>query len=132
MAKHLNKKDVTLVKSILDTWEGKLSWDLLSNAFEQRSGRSVARQTLASNELIKQAFDHRKNQLKLGSLNTKTPQSLATAAQRIARLENENARLIAENSRLLEMFELWQYNAYKHNLSDDQLNEPKPKVDRRS
>ncbi|MGA8728994.1 MAG: hypothetical protein WB608_09605 [Terracidiphilus sp.] len=38
--------------------------------------------------------------------------------------------LQVRNSRLLEQFVKWQYNAYKRGISVDELNEDLPRIDR--
>ena len=38
MAKHLTPKDVLTIKDILDGWQDKLTWDLLIDAYFQRTG----------------------------------------------------------------------------------------------
>ena len=54
------------------------------------------------------------------------------AAQRIKRLEEENARLKKENELFLEQFVVWQYNANRNGLSEAQLNSPLSVIDRDS
>jgi hypothetical protein len=52
------------------------------------------------------------------------------AVERIARLEGENARLTAENSRLIEQFVCWAYNAHTRGLDRGFLTRPLPAVKR--
>ena len=61
-----------------------------------------------------------------------TQLSIAVAAQRIKRLEEENVRLKKENELFLEQFVVWQYNAHRNGLSKAQLNDPLPVIDRDS
>ncbi|WP_211287895.1 hypothetical protein [Xenorhabdus hominickii] len=93
-------------------------------------GNRPTRQSLNANKQIKQAFLDKKARLKGDFLETKTPPSLTIAGQRIKRLEEVNARLKAENARLLEQYVVWQYNAYRHGLSEEKLNAPLPVIDR--
>ena len=132
MAKHLTDQDVDKIIGILDGWQGKLTWDGLCEAASSQVGKRPTRQSLNAHKRIKQAFGDKKERLKGGLLDTKTPPSLAIAGQRIKRLEEENARLKKENSRLLEQYVVWQYNAYRHGLTEDKLNVPLPVVDRES
>lgn len=132
MAKHLSERDIELVVGLIDSWEGKLGWDSLSDAVEPLIGTRPARQTLALQEKIRSAFDHHKARLKSGYVKLKPPASLRIAEQRIRRLEAENARLEHENARLLERFIRWQYNAHKFNVSAEKLDAPLPFVDRDS
>ena len=132
MAKHLSAKDLDLIVTLIDAWEGKLGWEALCEAIEPVVGSRPTRQTLNSHERIKSAFTHQKARLKSGFVSTKRPASLSIAEQRIRRLEAENHRLTRENERLLERFMRWQYNAHKFNVSADKLDAPLPFVDRDS
>lgn len=130
MAKHLTRKDIEILVNLIDAWEGKLGWDALCDAVAPLIGGRPTRQTLSSHTQVKDAFAHKKEQLKDGPVATKKPASLSIAEQRIRRLENENRRLQEENSRLLERFLKWQYNAYKHGVFENELEKPLPRVDR--
>ncbi|MEI4523831.1 hypothetical protein [Pseudomonas sp. CCNWLW23] len=130
MARHLTRRDIEILVNIIDVWEGKLSWDALCDAVAPLIGGRPTRQTLSSHGQVKTAFSHKKEQQKTGIVAGKRPASLSIAEQRIKRLENENDRLRAESSRLLEQFIRWQYNAYKHGLSKDKLDAPLPNIER--
>lgn len=130
MAKHLTDQDVDKIVGILDGWQGKLTWDGLCDAASKQVGKRPTRQSLNSHKKIKQAFTDKKKRLKGDLQEVKTPPSLAIAGQRIKRLEEENARLKKENGRLLEQYVTWQYNAYRHGLTEDKLNMPLPRIDR--
>jgi len=132
MAKHLSAKDLDVIVRLIDGWEGKLAWEALCDAIEPQIGFRPTRQTLNSHERVKSAFTHQKVRLKSGFVSTKRPASLSIAEQRIRRLEAEANRLECENARLLEQFLRWQYNAHKHNVSQEQLDAPMPFVDRDS
>jgi len=45
-------------------------------------------------------------------------------------LQSENEMLKRKNDALLERFVKWQYNAYKNGLTEAQLEEPLPRIDR--
>lgn len=130
LAKHLTDQDIDKIIGILDGWKGKLTWDGLCEAASKQVGKRPTRQSLNTHQRIKQAYESKKERLKSGLKGTKAPPSLAIAGQRIARLEEENARLKNENSRLLEQYVVWQYNAYRHGLTEEKLNVPLPAIDR--
>ncbi|HGS7994518.1 hypothetical protein P3821_26410 [Pseudomonas aeruginosa] len=132
MAKHLTSKDVVALINLIDTWEGKLTWEALCDAALPLIGTRPTRQTLNSHAQIKTAFGHKKAQQKNGFVSTKRPPSLSIAEQRIRRMESEIDRLKAENSELLVRFIKWQYNAYKHGVSKEKLDADLPTIDRDS
>lgn len=130
MAKHLTKSDIDKILGVIDGWSGRLTWEQLCDAAKPVIGHRPTRQTLNGHGQIKEAFSQKKNRLRQQVAEIKSPGSLSIAGARIKRLEEENARLINENKRLLEQFVTWQYNAYKHGLSEYQLNEQLPHIDR--
>jgi hypothetical protein len=130
LAKHLTDADIEKIIGVIDGWSGKLGWESLCDAVAPAIGTRPTRQTLSAQKRVKAAFSDKKNRLKGGMAETKTPPSLAIAGQRIQRLEEENVRLKSENSRLLEQYVVWQYNAYRHGLTEDKLNEALSVIDR--
>lgn len=130
MAKHLTDNDINKIIGILDGWQGKLTWDALCEAASAHVGKRPTRQSLNAHKKIKMAFADKKERLKGSVEDIKTPPSLAIAGQRIKRLEEENARLKNENNRLLEQYVIWQYNAYRHGITEDKLNAALPVIDR--
>ena len=132
-AKNLNDDDVTRIVEILDGWTGRLSWELLIDAIEKRMFSRYTRQALHKHGRIKDAFALRKTTLaERGDRVGKYASSpeMQIALDRIARLTAENQRLEAENSRLLEQFVRWAYNASTRNLDQTFLSQPLPRVDR--
>lgn len=136
MAKHLSDKDIADIVELIDSWhfDVKLTWDKLCDQMRSRLRLEHTRQTIQGYHRIKIAFNDKKINLRgRGGKTPKTPASLSIAANKIARLEAENARLKRENSELLSQFVIWQYNAYAHGVSIPQLNTPLPgKKDRYS
>jgi hypothetical protein len=132
MAKHLTSKNIDALVRLIDSWEEKLTWEALCDEAVKLIGSRPTRQTLNAHKPIKTAFTSRKLCLKIGYKPTKRPASLSIAEQRIRRLEGVNRRLQEENDRLLEQFIRWQYNAYKHGISEDKLNASLPMIDRDS
>lgn len=130
MAKHLTDQDIAKIIGILDGWQGRLTWDSLCEASSKQVGKRPTRQSLNAHKQIKQAFADKKERLKGDLQEIKAPPSLAIAGQRIKRLEEENARIKKESSRLLEQYVVWQYNAYRHGLTEEKLNAPLPRIDR--
>lgn len=132
MAKHLTDMDIQRIVEVIDGCTGKLTWDWLCDNAVKVVGKRPTRQSLNTHTRIKSAFKNKKERLKSGAGEIKTPPSLTVAAQRIKRLEEENARLKKENELFLEQFVVWQYNAHRRGLSEAQLNDPLPVIDRDS
>lgn len=131
MAKHLTKDDVEAIINIIHGWaDEKLTWDEICQSASGVVGKKPTRQSLNSNELIKEAYEVKKSGLKIHGPRTATPSSLKVAASRIAKQQSEIDSLKAKNSALLEQFVKWQYNAYKYGLKEHQLNESLPRIDR--
>lgn len=132
MARHLTDRDIRIFLGVLDSWEGKLTWEALCDKGASLLGSRPTRQTLYAHPAIKSAFNDKKELIKSGFTPLKRPQSLAIAEQRIRRLEGENQRLEAENARLTEKFLRWQYNAEKRGATEDILELPLPDIHRDS
>lgn len=132
-ARNLRDTDVAAIVGILDSWNGKLSWELLLAAIEFRMHQRYTRQALSKHSRILQAFQLRKAGIaESGRAIPKSPSSpeLEAALQRIARLESENLRLEAERANLLEQFARWTYNAHTRGLGLEVLNKALPEVNR--
>jgi len=135
MAKHITDKDIEKVVSLIDQWddEKKFTWDSLCGLALKRYSITATRQTLQGYSRIKSAYSDKKKDLRdNGKRKLKVPPSLNIAAKRIATLEAENNRLKKEQERLLAQFVVWQYNAYAHGITMDELNRPLPKKDSRT
>lgn len=131
-SKNLSDADVADIVSILDGWSEKLTWDLLIEAIVRRKRSTYTRQALHAYERIQHAFALRKKALSEGGGAVQKVESpeLQASLQRIARLKGENARLEAENQRLLEQFATWSYNSHTRGLDNAFLSKPMPSVNR--
>lgn len=131
MAKHLKQADIDAIVDIIRGWPNdKMSWEGICEASAKIIGKSPTRQTLNAHAAIKGAYTAKKNGLKVHGPRMAMPSSLAVAAQRIARLQTENDELKMRNDELLEQFAKWQYNAYKLDIKERQLNAELPRIDR--
>lgn len=130
MAKHLTDRDVERIVELLDGWQEKLTWDTLCDACEPVIGTRPTRQTLTKFQRVKSAYKATKERIKHQDDALRVPPTLKMAAERIERLTRENERLERENRELLEQFVVWQYNAHVKGLTDRDLNQPLPGIDR--
>jgi hypothetical protein len=134
VARHLSEKNIRDICSMLDGWKGPLTWNALLAGVKGLTGQMYSRQALDSHDEIKTAYAVRKGILQ----NVKDAEAVAggpaasgrPTEERMARLVAENARLRAENDRLLGMFAVWAYNAALHGLNKERLNQPMPSTDR--
>lgn len=131
MAKHLTKSDISAIINIIQGWDDKkLTWDDICESASKIVGKKPTRQSLNSNDLIKEAYEVKKSGLKIHGPRNATPSSLKVAGVRIAKQQSEIDSLKAKNSALLEQFVKWQYNTYKYGIKEHQLNESLPRIDR--
>jgi len=131
LAKHLTTANVKTIVNLIRGWErSKITWPAICEAVEHQIGSRPTRQTLNAHEPIVEAYRAKKAILKGEGAVKRRPASLGIAASRIANLEAENRELKEQNRLYKQMFTIWQYNAYKYGLSEAQLNEALPRVDR--
>ncbi|CAZ86842.1 conserved hypothetical protein [Thiomonas arsenitoxydans] len=132
-APDLTQEHIATALDTLDTWRGKLTWDLLLDSLEAAWGYRYSRFTLASYPEVANAFAHRKDALK-GTLpvsrGTPTDERVRAAIEQAERFKAKAERLEAENSLLLEQFVTWALNAESKGVTMDMLNKPLPKPDR--
>ncbi len=130
MAKHLTDKDISNVVDILDDWptDAKLSWDRLVEAVAHEHKFKTTRQTLQKQARIKGAFQEVKAIISgvKPTNKLKVPPSLKVAAERLDKQQRKIERLERENQQLLEQFQVWLYNAYRFDITIEQLSEPLP------
>jgi len=134
MAKHLDNKDINIIKNTIAGWDseksGKLSWEYLCDRLEPMIGKRPTRQSLGLHKDIVMAFNLKKKNIKSGNDEVKRPANLKIASQRITNLELKNKILAEEIRNLEERFVVWQYNAIQHGISFEQLNNGLPSIDR--
>lgn len=132
-APDLTQDQIATALDELDTWRGKLTWELLLDKLEVAWGHRYSRFTLSSYTEVSNAFAHRKDALR-GALpvsrGTPTDERLRAAMEQAERFKAKAQRLEAENNRLLEQFVTWAHNAERKGVTMDTLNKPLPKPDR--
>lgn len=129
--RQLTDPDIEVICSILDGWNGNLTWNALIDAVIVRLKRKYTRQALDRHSRIKSAYSNRKEALRGKTARPEVKSlELQMSLERIDRLKAEIQRLMAENKQLLEQFARWAYNAHCKGLTEWQLNQPLPPVDR--
>ena len=135
MSYHLQPLEIQAITNLVSRWEGKITWDLVTEKCRTQFGIKISRQALSSHESIHRAFsDYKKagggkSTGKVVKQNSR-PQSLKAASDRIDRLEKEIERLERENRLYKEMFIIWQKNARNRNISIEELSRPLVAVDK--
>lgn len=124
MAKHLNRSEIKAIKHIILTWDGKITWSDLCESVYKNLNRTITRQSLSAHDEVVEAYRTKKNLSNLKKSGLKKPANLTIAAQQILNLKAENEMLKKQNNRYKEQFIYWQYNAYRHGLTMEQLNRP--------
>lgn len=130
----LSSDDIDHIVSLLTSWRGKLTWELLVDKVAAVLGRSYTRQALNGHDHIKRAFDLAKKRAREGkrvdALSPHVSPELATALDRVEALRAEVTLLKQERNGFLETFATWLYNARNRGLSERDLNQPLPMVER--
>nr|HBK6104835.1 hypothetical protein [Citrobacter freundii] len=124
MAKHLNRSEIKAIKHIILTWDGKITWSDLCESVHNNLNRTITRQSLSAHDEVVEAYRTKKSLSNLKKSGLKKPANLTIAAQQIINLKAENEMLKKQNNRYKEQFSYWQYNAYRHGLTMEQLNRP--------
>ena len=130
--KHIKPNEVQAIVTVIRGWsKEKFSWAEVCDACTPFLGYKPSRQGLFAHQAIADAFDARKKRRRIAPNDTTPkPSSLAVAAKRIAQINAEKAELTLQNDRFRELFQVWQYNAYKRGMTEAELNDPLPVIDR--
>lgn len=118
----ITKDNISYVLSIINTWEGKLTWDLLCQKVTDKLNIAggVQRQSLSSYEEIQEAYTKRKQYLRERPLppieHDNIDETLKYLTQRVVILEIERDQLKKLNEAYKQRFIKWQYNAYRHGV----------------
>lgn len=132
----LTDPEVEKIIGLLATWQGKLSWELLLLRVIPILGRDFTRQGLDKQPSISAAFKQAKDRLRIRSkklsperVDNRLPE-LVAAERRIENLLAEIEVMKAEKDRLLERFATWLYNARSRGLTQSDLSQSLPQIDR--
>ena len=124
-----NLEDIIM---LINTWEGKLTWDLLCSEVSQLLNiKSIERQSLANYSDIQKAFSTRKQRIKENSKANPQPNVTIDYLQKqVNNLKAQVQRLEEINEQYKQKFIVWQYNAYMHGMTEDKINKPLIAVNR--
>lgn len=128
----ITSKSMPDVLHLIETWKGKLTWDLLcEEVMLQLQIDGVTRQTLSSYKKIQEAFTARKQHLSESPITEMPPtdSNVEYLQNQIKSLEVELKQANKIIERYKQRFVLWQYNAYKHGVRIDSLDEAAEMLD---
>jgi cell division protein FtsB len=132
-SKKINQLIMQTVLRILDSWSGRLTWNLLIDAVAKKTYQHYTRQTLADHREIQLAFQLTKERLSVHKVGEKilySPEDIIES-QRNQALRAENERLKAEIENMQEKFNRWAVNAFtRKGMTEEMLDEPLQKVRR--
>jgi hypothetical protein len=132
-APDLTDERIALVLDRLDTWQGKLTWDLLIDAVKASTGCHYSRFTFAEYPEIANAFSLKKDILRNTLPRERSyprDKRVCAALAQAERYKSKAERLEAENQLLIEQFVTWALNAERKGVTMDMLNAPLPKPGR--
>lgn len=132
-APDLTEERIQKVVDMIDSWRGRMTWDLLLEAVETATGHRYSRFTFAEYPQIADAFSLKKQSLR-GTWDRGASQPrdarVRAALEQVARYRFKVERLERENQLLLEQFVTWAVNAERKGVTMDMLNAPLTKPDR--
>ncbi|WET14757.1 hypothetical protein P2W49_20525 [Yersinia intermedia] len=122
MSKKFSDEDIRFILDKINSWEGKdIKWDLVCDSLCEYFCKRPTRQALSRHPAILYAYKNIKHREHAVVVPVKKPQTIAYAANRIAKLESDNTRLADENSRLLVMVRDLQMIAYSKCNREEQI-----------
>lgn len=126
-APDLTDEIIKTVLETLDDWKGKLTWDLLRHAVEEKTGILYSRFTLGEYPEVANAFTLRKKALSgtwKAEPSTPRDEQVRAALEQVARYRTKVERLQQENDLLHELFVTWATNAEQRGTTMAMLNAP--------
>ncbi|MBL8525231.1 MAG: hypothetical protein JNN20_16190 [Betaproteobacteria bacterium] len=132
-APRLRDQDIAKAVDLLDTWKGKLTWDLYLVELEKVLGHRYTKVAMLNRSRIADAWSQAKGRTRESVAEARHGEVLLSKTiDQIEGLRQKTARLEMENGKLLEQFLRWSYNAYRLGVTIDQLDASLPPIDRGS
>lgn len=125
MAKQLTIKQKEWIVDAIAKWIDdddpavKIKWNIVVEIVKAITGCEKTRAALSRHPEIKKAYEDRRSDIK----------PLSKKDSRLAKLEQKNTELKAENEALIEKFKTWAYNArnaVRVPIEEEDLNRPIP------
>lgn len=123
VGKRLSDANINSAVLLLDSWSGKLTWEVYLSVLEVEIGHKYTKAAMLRHNRIKAAWDCAKSRVRKVDGGHGTV-GLNQAKLRIYELKNRVERLEKENNQLLEQFVRWANNAVNKGLTIDDLDRP--------
>lgn len=125
--KRLTEADINTSLRLLDSWSGKLTWEIYLSVLAVELGHKYTKAAMLRHPRIKSAWNNAKDRIQSSEGGHGTI-GMIHAKERIRVLQNRVERLEQENNALLEQFLRWAKNASEKGLTIDDLDRPLPPV----
>lgn len=122
----INAHNIADILQLIDTWKGKLTWSLLCKEVTlMLSVKGITRQSLSSYKEIQDAYTRRKQLLREAPISEPSSKNsnVEYLISQVESLEAELNRANAQIERYKQRFVLWQFNAYKHGIRMERLDD---------
>ncbi|MPR10988.1 hypothetical protein [Microvirga tunisiensis] len=131
-APNLTEARIDQIVEIVRGIDGRRTWPALIAAVHKAVGATYTRQGLFKHEKIRIAMGVERASSQRGAQKTPRPKSkeLKATLDRLERAEHENAELTILLERMRAKFVRWAYNASLRGITEAQLDEPLPPIDR--
>lgn len=112
---------------LINVWDGKLTWPLLCDkASKLLNIDGITRQTLSGYKELQEAFTERKQFLRDHKPTDAINPMDSNVEYLLSQIKNLEAELASANKtveRYKQRFILWQYNAYRHGIRMESLDD---------
>lgn len=131
-APNLTTERVDAICEVIRGMSGRVSWPAVIKAVAASMGARYTRQALFQHERIRVAVAAAKGAADKPATSRQRPMSaeMQAVVERLRRVERENQECRMLNERLMGKFVRWAYNASLRGITEAQLDEALPPVDR--
>lgn len=122
----VTNENITDILHLIDTWKGKLTWPLLCDEVKTMFGLDdISRQALSGYKDIQEAYTARKQSLRETPIEKprREDSNVEYWRNQVESLEADLARANKTIDKYKQRFVLWQFNANKHGIRMDSLDD---------
>ena len=122
----LDAERIEIVVEVIRNWEGRLTWEGICKAVEQKTGDLYTRQAFDNHVPIRAAYETYREKPRCSTAKAEA----SASDRRIRNLQAHVKELEKVRDALLEKFARWAYNASLRGLDERFLDRPLPTIDR--